>query len=113
VPGKHDRKGRLEVQDCAGGGRAACGILGGQYGPQRRHPVPGQVYVGTPDAKVVALDAKTGKVMREKQVADSADGYYGNGAPMIVKGKIVMGTGGPGEMGSRAAVPLREATDGA
>jgi alcohol dehydrogenase (cytochrome c) len=71
------------------------------------------VYVGTPDAKVVALDAKTGKVMREKQVADSADGYYGNGAPMIVKGKIVMGTGGPGEMGSRAAVPLREATDGA
>ena len=51
-----------------------------------------KVYFGTLDAKVVALDAKTGKVMWEKQVADNADGYYFNHAPMIVKGKIVMGT---------------------
>ena len=72
-----------------------------------------KVYFGTLDAKAVALKAQTGTVMREKQVADNADDYYCNGAPMIVKGKIVRGTGSPGEMGSRAAVPLREATDGA
>jgi glucose dehydrogenase len=33
------------------------------------------VYFGTLDAKVVALDAKTGKVMREKQEVDNANGF--------------------------------------
>jgi len=72
-----------------------------------------KVYFETLDAKVVALDPKTGKVIWENQVADNADGYYFNHAPRIVKGKIVIGTGGPGEMGIRASVPRREATDGA
>jgi glucose dehydrogenase len=33
------------------------------------------VYLETLDAKVVALDPKTGKVIWENQVADNADGY--------------------------------------
>jgi glucose dehydrogenase len=34
-----------------------------------------KVYFETLDAKVVALDPKTGKVIWENQVADNADGY--------------------------------------
>ena len=45
-----------------------------------------KVYFETLDAKVVALDPKTGKVIWENQVADNADGYDFNQASMIVKG---------------------------
>jgi hypothetical protein len=57
-----------------------------------------KVYFGTLDTKVVALEAQTGTVMREKQVTHKADGYDFNQAPMIVKGKIVMGTKGGSAM---------------
>jgi alcohol dehydrogenase (cytochrome c) len=33
------------------------------------------VYFGTLDTKVVALDGDPGKIMWEKQVPDNADGY--------------------------------------
>jgi len=71
-----------------------------------------KVYFGTLDAKVVALDAKTGKVVWEKQVADNADGYYFNIAPMIVKGKVIIGTSGPGEMGIRGFIEALNADTG-
>ena len=61
-----------------------------------------KVYFETVEAKVVALDAKTGKVIWENQVADNADGYYFNHAPMIVKGKIVMGTSARGSVNQQA-----------
>jgi PQQ-like domain len=57
-----------------------------------------KVYFETLDAKVVALNPKTGKVIWENQVADNADGYDFNQASMIVKGKIVMGTKGGSAM---------------
>jgi hypothetical protein len=53
-----------------------------------------KVYFETLDAKVVALNPKTAKIIWENQVADNADGYDFNQASMIVKGKIVMGTKG-------------------
>jgi alcohol dehydrogenase (cytochrome c) len=71
-----------------------------------------KVYFGTLDAKVVALDAKTGKVIWEKPVADYTAGYYFNAAPMIVKGKVVMGTSGPGEMGIRGFIQALNADTG-
>lgn len=72
-----------------------------------------KVYFGTLDAKLKALEAKTGRVVWEKQVADNADGDYLNIAPLIVKGKVIVGNSGPGEMGTRGFVAAFDAETGA
>ena len=46
-----------------------------------------KVYLGTVDAHLVALDARTGKVVWEKSVDDWKKGYYITLAPLIAKGK--------------------------
>lgn len=56
------------------------------------------VIFGTLDAKLVALDAKTGKVKWKKKVADYKEGYSITAAPMIVDGKVITGVSG-GEFG--------------
>ncbi len=61
------------------------------------------VYMGTLDAKLVALDAKTGKVVWQKQIADPELGYSETMAPTAVNGKILIGTNG-GEYGIRGFV---------
>jgi alcohol dehydrogenase (cytochrome c) len=54
----------------------------------------GKVYLGTPDAHLICLDAKTGKQVWDVVVADSKFSYYTAVAPLAVKGKIVVGTSG-------------------
>jgi alcohol dehydrogenase (cytochrome c) len=61
------------------------------------------VYMGTLDAKLVALDAKTGKVVWEQQIADPELGYSETMAPTVVNGKVLIGTNG-GEYGIRGFV---------
>ena len=56
------------------------------------------VIFGTLDAKLVALDAKTGKVKWKKTVADYKEGYSITAAPMVVNGKVITGVSG-GEFG--------------
>lgn len=56
------------------------------------------VIFATLDAKLVALDQKTGKVRWKKKVADYKAGYSISAAPLIVKGKIITGVSG-GEFG--------------
>ena len=64
-------------------------------GPNRGVAVFGnRVYVGTPDAYLVALDARTGAVAWEKQVAEAADGYFSPAAPFVADGKVLIGVGG-------------------
>jgi alcohol dehydrogenase (cytochrome c) len=70
-----------------------------------------KVYLGTLDAKLVALDAKTGKVAWEQQVADPELGYSETMAPTAVNGKILIGTNG-GEYGIRGFVKAYDANDG-
>jgi PQQ-dependent dehydrogenase (methanol/ethanol family) len=62
-----------------------------------------KVYMGTLDAKLVALDAKSGKLVWEKQIAEPELGYSETMAPTAVKGKILIGTNG-GEYGIRGFV---------
>jgi len=69
------------------------------------------VYLGTLDAKLVALDAKTGKVVWEKQIADPELGYSETMAPTAVNGKILIGTNG-GEYGIRGFVKAYDAKTG-
>ncbi len=69
------------------------------------------VYFGTLDAKLVALDAKTGKVKWKKKMGDYKAGYSFTAAPMIVKGKVITGVSG-GEFGIVGKVEARDAKTG-
>src|SRR5438477_3051744 len=69
------------------------------------------LYMGTLDAKLVALDAKTGKVLWEKQIADPDKGYSETMAPTVVEGKVLIGTNG-GEYGIRGFLKAFDAKSG-
>src|SRR5213079_57977 len=71
----------------------------------------GMLYMGTLDAKLVALDAKSGKVAWEKQVADPEKGYSETMAPTVVENKVLIGTNG-GEYGIRGFLKAFDADSG-
>lgn len=54
----------------------------------------GSVYTVSPDAHLVCLDAKTGKVRWIVELEDSKKGYWSTGAPLMVKGHVIVGVGG-------------------
>jgi PQQ-dependent dehydrogenase (methanol/ethanol family) len=70
-----------------------------------------KVYLGTLDAKLVALDAKTGRQVWETQIADPELGYSETMAPTAVNGKILIGTNG-GEYGVRGFVKAYDSETG-
>ncbi|MCP5112938.1 MAG: PQQ-dependent dehydrogenase, methanol/ethanol family [bacterium] len=59
-----------------------------------------RLFMGTVDGSLVALDAKTGNVLWEVEVADPATGYALTAAPLALDGKIITGIAG-GEYGVR------------
>ncbi len=63
----------------------------------------GNVYFGALDGRLIALDAKTGKVVWEKQTTDPKKPYTITGAPRVVNGKILIGNGGA-EFGVRGYI---------
>jgi alcohol dehydrogenase (cytochrome c) len=63
----------------------------------------GLVLEGTLDARLIALDAKTGKVKWDIEVADPAAGYSITHAPLIVGQNVIVGVSG-GEYGIRGHV---------
>ncbi len=69
------------------------------------------VIFGTLDAKLVALDAKSGKVRWRKKLGDYKAGYSYTAAPLIVKGMVVTGVSG-GEFGIVGKVEARDAKTG-
>jgi alcohol dehydrogenase (cytochrome c) len=69
------------------------------------------VYLATLDAKLDAIDAKTGKVVWSKDIADPTLGYSETMAPTAVDGKILIGTNG-GEYGIRGFVKAFDAKTG-
>ena len=71
----------------------------------------GKVFMGTLDAKLVALDAKTGKLVWEKQIADPEKGYSETMAPTVVGNRVLIGTNG-GEYGIRGFVKSFDANSG-
>ena len=70
-----------------------------------------RLYMGTLDARLVSLDAKTGKVLWQTQIADPELGYSETMAPVAVNGKVLIGTNG-GEYGVRGFVKAYDANDG-
>jgi len=71
----------------------------------------GKVFMGTLDAKLVALDAKTGKLLWETQIADPEKGYSETMSPTVIDNKVLIGTNG-GEYGVRGFVKAFNADDG-
>src|SRR5712671_6338018 len=69
------------------------------------------VFVGTVDAHLIALDAKTGSVRWDVAVADYKTGHAITAAPLAVKDKIVVGIAG-GEFGIRGFVAAYDANTG-
>jgi PQQ-dependent dehydrogenase (methanol/ethanol family) len=53
-----------------------------------------KVYLTTLDDHLVALDARSGRVLWDTQVIDPAAGYSMTSAPLAVQGKIVVGVSG-------------------
>jgi alcohol dehydrogenase (cytochrome c) len=70
-----------------------------------------KVYVATGDAFVVALRASTGEVVWEKAVESYRLGYYMTLAPLVAKGKVMVGVSG-GEFGIRGFVQALDAETG-
>jgi alcohol dehydrogenase (cytochrome c) len=63
----------------------------------------GSVFEGTLDARLIALDSKTGKVKWDVEVADPTAGYSITHAPLIVGQNVIVGVSG-GEYGIRGHV---------
>jgi PQQ-dependent dehydrogenase (methanol/ethanol family) len=70
-----------------------------------------KVFMGTLDAKLVALDAKTGRLIWETELADPELGYSETMAPTVVGNKILIGTNG-GEYGIRGFVKALDTETG-
>ena len=69
------------------------------------------LFVGTLDAVLVALDARTGAKQWEVKVADSMLGYSLTSAPLVVKDKVLVGITG-GEFGARGFLDAYDAATG-
>ena len=69
------------------------------------------VYLGTLDGRLIALDRSTGKPVWSVQTTDPAKRYTITGAPRIIRGKVIIGNGG-GEMGVRGFVTAYDAATG-
>ncbi len=69
------------------------------------------VYMATLDSKILALDAKTGKLVWETQIADPELGYSETMAPTVANGKVLIGTNG-GEYGIRGFVKAFDSKTG-
>jgi alcohol dehydrogenase (cytochrome c) len=71
-----------------------------------------RVFLGTLDAHLLALDAKSGHLLWDTQVADYKSGYTITVAPLALKDKVIVGISG-GEYGIRGFIDAYDAKSGA
>jgi alcohol dehydrogenase (cytochrome c) len=70
-----------------------------------------KVYMATLDNRLVALDGATGKVLWNQQLIGADIGYAMTLAPLVVKGKVIVGVSG-GEYGGRGFIEALDAGTG-
>ncbi|WP_427963405.1 methanol/ethanol family PQQ-dependent dehydrogenase [Altererythrobacter sp.] len=70
-----------------------------------------KIIFATLDARLVALNRETGKVIWNKKIADYKEGYSATAAPIIVKDMVITGNSG-GEFGAVGAVEARNVDTG-
>ena len=69
------------------------------------------LFMGTLDAHLIALDAKSGRPIWKTRVADSKAGYSITVSPLVVKDRVIVGVGG-GEYGIRGFIAAFDARSG-
>ncbi|HEY7672472.1 MAG TPA: PQQ-binding-like beta-propeller repeat protein, partial [Gammaproteobacteria bacterium] len=69
------------------------------------------LFMGTIDADLLAIDAKSGQLVWDATVADAAQNYSITMAPVVVKNKVMVGTAG-GDMGIRGFIAAFDAATG-
>ena len=95
----YQRQIPADIRPCCGHVNRGLAILGDK------------VFLGTLDAHVIALDAKTGNVIWEVDRRRLSKGYSFTVAPLAVKNLIVIGVSG-GEYGVRGFIDAYDATTG-
>ena len=70
-----------------------------------------KVYVGTLDARLVALSTKDGSVAWERKIDEWKNAYSSTGAPLVVNDKVIVGVAGA-EFGIRGYVRAYDAATG-
>ena len=67
----------------------------GYSGTSRNLAIYGeQLFLATPDARLIALDARTGEQVWETVIADHADGFRNTSGPLVAGGTLVQGLSG-------------------
>ena len=70
-----------------------------------------RVYFTTPDAYLVALEARTGNFLWRSKIAEAKEGYSAPAAPLALNGKIITGVA-PGDYGMIGLLVAFDATTG-
>jgi alcohol dehydrogenase (cytochrome c) len=96
----YQRQIPADIRPCCGRVNRGLAILGDK------------VFLGTLDAHVIALDAKTGNVLWDVVAADYRTGHSFTVAPLAVKNLVVIGVSG-GEYGVRGFIDAYDAATGA
>src|SRR5437660_2777327 len=95
----YQRQLPVDIRPCCGRVNRGVAILGDK------------VFLGTLDAHVIALDAKTGNVIWDVAAVDYKNGYSFTLAPLAVKNLIILGVSG-GEDGIRGFIDAYDADTG-
>jgi alcohol dehydrogenase (cytochrome c) len=69
------------------------------------------LFIATVDAHLIAVDAKDGHAMWNVKLAEASAGYAATMAPLVVKGKVIVGVAG-GEFGVRGFISAFDAETG-
>src|SRR5437762_2511706 len=69
------------------------------------------LFMGTLDARLIALDTRTGQRLWDVEVADYKTGYSVTLSPLVIKDKVLIGVGG-GEFGIRGFIAAYDARTG-
>ncbi len=85
--------------------RSGWGIRGLTYGD-------GRVFVGTIDGRLLAIDAKSGKLAWSAMTTEKDDARYVTGAPTFFNGKVIIGHGGADFAAVRGYVTTYDAATG-
>jgi alcohol dehydrogenase (cytochrome c) len=96
---QYQRQIPSDIRPCCGRVNRGLAILGDK------------VFMGTLDAHVVALDAKTGNVRWDVSSVDYRKGYSYTVAPLVIKNLVIIGVSG-GEYGIRGFIDAYDADTG-
>jgi alcohol dehydrogenase (cytochrome c) len=70
-----------------------------------------KIFLGALDARLIAINAKTGKEIWNTEVGDFKQGYSITHAPLVIKDKVIVGVAG-GELGIRGYIAAYDANTG-